>query len=542
MPLSEFLRLAVEKLESGQKKQCSTDLSSRTENDLVELVWEDDQIMMQGQSSRVTRNPTLHSLPNTPRVRDAAEGNSTTARIGKFGGVESILNYISPVVPLGHLDLSQNDEMVPWLSYPVNDGLQDYCSELLPEISGVTANGMSARNSFVSGDKGGSCDQEVSNLDNDRDAFKFSSSKARPLCSWPPQQGQTSDPSLGSGVSNIISNNTSNSQDAIFGNCAQGREVVNDSANMKMERQNITLPSNNSSLLNFSHFSRPAILVKAKLPNSGGIPPVSLGVERMEVKERGSASRSSNIVKSLLIERLNSTEKDIDFHVPSAPTMVKSGQLVNKQSKVSFLAEGNENLCQEASMKNAKALIQSNTANSTKGVPDGDRGVEPMVASSSVGSGNSADRASYEQTHNSKRKFHDIEESECHSDDIETESFGVKKPTPARGVTGSKRSRAAEVHNLSERRRRDRINEKMRALQELIPNCNKIDKASMLDEAIEYLKNLQLQVQMMSMGAGLCMPPMMFPRELNICILHMYLIFHPWVLEWAWAWVLGWVC
>ncbi|XP_060970956.1 transcription factor PIF1 isoform X4 [Cannabis sativa] len=35
------------------------------------------------------------------------------------------------------------------------------------------------------------------------------------------------------------------------------------------------------------------------------------------------------------------------------------------------------------------------------------------------------------------------------------------------------------------------------------------DKASMLDEAIEYLKSLQLQVQMMSMGCG--MVPMMFP-------------------------------
>nr|GMD69103.1 transcription factor PIF1-like [Ipomoea batatas] len=51
----------------------------------------------------------------------------------------------------------------------------------------------------------------------------------------------------------------------------------------------------------------------------------------------------------------------------------------------------------------------------------------------------------------------------------------------------------------------------MRALQQLIPRCNKLDKASILDEAIEYLKSLQLQVQMMSLGHGCGMIPMMFP-------------------------------
>ncbi|XP_073031493.1 LOW QUALITY PROTEIN: transcription factor SPATULA-like [Primulina eburnea] len=73
--------------------------------------------------------------------------------------------------------------------------------------------------------------------------------------------------------------------------------------------------------------------------------------------------------------------------------------------------------------------------------------------------------------------------------------------------SSSKRSRAAEVHNLSEKRRRSRINEKLKALQNLIPNSNKTDKASMLDEAIEYLKQLQLQVQMLTMRNGLSLHP-----------------------------------
>lgn len=106
-----------------------------------------------------------------------------------------------------------------------------------------------------------------------------------------------------------------------------------------------------------------------------------------------------------------------------------------------------------------------------------------------------------------KRKAREADDAECQSEDIEFEAAEGKKQ--ARGSASTKRSRAAEVHNLSERRRRDRINEKMKALQELIPRCNKSDKASMLDEAIEYLKSLQLQVQMMSMGCG--MVPMMYP-------------------------------
>ncbi|MED6109983.1 hypothetical protein PIB30_038697 [Stylosanthes scabra] len=128
----------------------------------------------------------------------------------------------------------------------------------------------------------------------------------------------------------------------------------------------------------------------------------------------------------------------------------------------------------------------------------------------SCSSGELFDRAAAEDR---KRKGREAEDWECQSEDVDFESAEAKKQGQGRGRGGStstRRSRAAEVHNLSERRRRDRINEKMKALQDLIPRSNKSDKASMLDEAIEYLKSLQLQVQMMSMGCGM-VPTMMFP-------------------------------
>ncbi|XP_065875242.1 transcription factor SPATULA isoform X2 [Euphorbia lathyris] len=109
----------------------------------------------------------------------------------------------------------------------------------------------------------------------------------------------------------------------------------------------------------------------------------------------------------------------------------------------------------------------------------------------------------------------ETEEYDCESEEG-LEAFIEEVPAkPSASRSSSKRSRAAEVHNLSEKRRRSRINEKMKALQNLIPNSNKTDKASMLDEAIEYLKQLQLQVQMLSMRNGISLHPMCLPRLLQ---------------------------
>ncbi|CAK7337972.1 unnamed protein product [Dovyalis caffra] len=65
-----------------------------------------------------------------------------------------------------------------------------------------------------------------------------------------------------------------------------------------------------------------------------------------------------------------------------------------------------------------------------------------------------------------------------------------------------KRIRSADMHNIYERRRRDQINEKLRNLQKLLPNCRKHDRVSMLEDAVEHIKALKLQVKMMCRGGG----------------------------------------
>lgn len=64
----------------------------------------------------------------------------------------------------------------------------------------------------------------------------------------------------------------------------------------------------------------------------------------------------------------------------------------------------------------------------------------------------------------------------------------------------ARRGHATDPHSIAERLRREKISERMKNLQELVPNSNKTDKASMLDEIIDYVKFLQLQVKVLSMS------------------------------------------
>nr|XP_017245006.1 PREDICTED: transcription factor UNE10 isoform X1 [Daucus carota subsp. sativus] len=87
-----------------------------------------------------------------------------------------------------------------------------------------------------------------------------------------------------------------------------------------------------------------------------------------------------------------------------------------------------------------------------------------------------------------------------------------KKKTNDKSSVSAKRRRAAAVHNQSERKRRDKINQRMITLQKMVPNSSKIDKASMLDEVIDYMKQLQAQVIMMSRMNG---SPMTLPHAMQ---------------------------
>ncbi|GJN32934.1 hypothetical protein PR202_gb21479 [Eleusine coracana subsp. coracana] len=60
------------------------------------------------------------------------------------------------------------------------------------------------------------------------------------------------------------------------------------------------------------------------------------------------------------------------------------------------------------------------------------------------------------------------------------------------------RGAATDPQSLYARKRRERINERLRILQNLVPNGTKVDISTMLEEAAHYVKFLQLQIKLLS--------------------------------------------
>ncbi|MCL7052215.1 hypothetical protein MKW94_030085 [Papaver nudicaule] len=116
------------------------------------------------------------------------------------------------------------------------------------------------------------------------------------------------------------------------------------------------------------------------------------------------------------------------------------------------------------------------------------------------------------------------------SNDGETKEKGDPKPSLSTGKGSAKdsldtpkedyihvrarRGQATNSHSLAERVRREKISERMKLLQELVPGCNKVTgKAVMLDEIINYVQSLQRQVEFLSMKLAHVNPRLEFNIE-----------------------------
>ncbi|XP_009596972.1 transcription factor bHLH62-like isoform X1 [Nicotiana tomentosiformis] len=96
-------------------------------------------------------------------------------------------------------------------------------------------------------------------------------------------------------------------------------------------------------------------------------------------------------------------------------------------------------------------------------------------------------------------------------DEAEKEAKEEQKPAKDWIHVRARRGQATDSHSLAERVRREKISQRMKFLQDLVPGCNKVTgKALMLDEIINYVQSLQRQVEFLSMKLASVNPRMDF--------------------------------
>ncbi|EYU36374.1 hypothetical protein ABFS82_14G261400 [Erythranthe guttata] len=83
-------------------------------------------------------------------------------------------------------------------------------------------------------------------------------------------------------------------------------------------------------------------------------------------------------------------------------------------------------------------------------------------------------------------------------DDSNVGAISESKKSASNGKAKVGKGTATDPQSLYARKRREKINERLRILQNLVPNGTKVDISTMLEEAVQYVKFLQLQIKLLS--------------------------------------------
>ncbi|GMJ04584.1 CIB1 Like protein 1 [Hibiscus trionum] len=179
---------------------------------------------------------------------------------------------------------------------------------------------------------------------------------------------------------------------------------------------------------------------------------------------------------------------------------------------------------EEAKQGNGGSGNDSNEAESSDGVggqdePSALHGIRCELSAKGVSSKKrkrSMQDAQIDQAKGSQSPVEDAKDgAENQQKGDQNQSTVMNKTTTKHGKRGSqasdppkeeyihvraRRGQATNSHSLAERVRREKISERMKFLQDLVPGCSKVTgKAVMLDEIINYVQSLQRQVEFLSM-------------------------------------------
>ncbi|CAJ1921358.1 unnamed protein product [Sphenostylis stenocarpa] len=228
-------------------------------------------------------------------------------------------------------------------------------------------------------------------------------------------------------------------------------------------------PNNNAEL---THRSSPLV-------ENGKLPRVSSSPSLKVLGSQIGAQENKNSPLQDLMEVANSQEEStISEQIPNGDTGVKPSPYANSRKR--------------KGPSKGKAKETSTPTN-------------PPTAAEASEDSNVKRRKPNEGEGNKNGQVKAEEESKgisCSANDDKQNKSNSKPPEPPKDYihVRARRGQATDSHSLAERVRREKISERMKLLQDLVPGCNKVTgKALMLDEIINYVQSLQRQVELLSM-------------------------------------------
>lgn len=93
----------------------------------------------------------------------------------------------------------------------------------------------------------------------------------------------------------------------------------------------------------------------------------------------------------------------------------------------------------------------------------------------------------------------DSEAEVSYKESVESSLISGQKPPRKRGRKPANNREEPLNHVQAERQRREKLNQRFYALRSVVPNVSKMDKASLLGDAISYIKDLQSKLQDMEL-------------------------------------------
>ncbi|XP_038983430.1 transcription factor bHLH49-like isoform X2 [Phoenix dactylifera] len=217
-----------------------------------------------------------------------------------------------------------------------------------------------------------------------------------------------------------------------------------------------------------------------------------------------------------LKSELNMTEVPRDITVPADHGSSSGSPSKNRRDKGSSLVGDLSNACREANFTEVDQEKSPELANAAGNSSSSDLGSKKRKRSNQDMELDQVQRGTQLSMENSKDNTEtkqNLEQSNSKptgklakdsTEDLKEDYIHVR----------ARRGQATNSHSLAERVRREKISERMKYLQDLVPGCSKVTgKAVMLDEIINYVQSLQRQVEFLSMKLATVNPRVDFNIE-----------------------------